>query len=210
MANVTCFSLGKKKNQQCQTGEAATSVEHAKGPFTTPRKCSVMASSSTKAAFSAVSTAAKWTHPTFHLLLPTTLEVKEVESRTGHDRGGVGLLCPRVSNGTGVDICLTGGLSLSSHWVVVSAGRVGGWSVLLNLFSNVTEDDLRWRVGPQNTSLCIASQRRPFSSLGVGSKQVPSALGFPFSNSSLQKCHTNYRQNSLYADTEMRLWSPRC
>lgn len=62
MTNVMCLSLGdKKKNQQCQTGEAVTSVERAKGLFTMPRKCSVMASSSTKGAFSAVSTAGTWT-----------------------------------------------------------------------------------------------------------------------------------------------------
>lgn len=60
-----CLSLGKKKDQQCQTGEVATSVERAKGLFTTQRKCSVMASSSTKAAFYAVSTTGIMTRSPF-------------------------------------------------------------------------------------------------------------------------------------------------
>lgn len=40
----------------CQTGEEATSVQHATGQFTTRRKCSVMARVSINAVFSAVST----------------------------------------------------------------------------------------------------------------------------------------------------------
>lgn len=201
MANVMCLSLGKKKNQQCQTGEAATSVERAKGLFTTPRKCSAMASSSTKAAFSAVSTAGKWTHSPFN----------GHNFQRGSWRGGSQ---DRTWSGGG-DWCW----HLSEWWAVFvftlgcCPRRAGGRLVpapqpLFQMSPRMIWGDQQSR----KTQVCVSPHKGSvFLSWGVGGgKRVPSGLAFPFSNSSLQKCHANYRPNSWYADAKTRLWSTRC
>lgn len=163
-----------------------------------------MASSSTKAAFSAVSTAGKWTRSPLngHNFQRGSWRGGS-QDRTWQDGLGGG--------GTGADICLTGGPSLSSHWVVVRAGRVGGWSVLLNPFFKCHRGWSEETSGAaKHKFVYVLTKAAFFLAGGWGGKRVPSGLAFPFSNSSLQKCHANYRPNSLYADATTRLWSTRC
>lgn len=167
----------KKPHQQCQTGEAATSAARVRGPFTTPRRCSATASSSTKAAFSAVSTAGERGH--LRSSAPATLE--------------------RRSSKRERDVT-DGGLSASSHWVIVSDRP--GWaaaqaSFLLKCHRGRSEDT---SAAAKHTSLGIGSQRPPFlRAWGVGEGR---SGVFHLLTVLSRKCHANDRQ-------DRRLCTPR-